>query len=93
MIKPTEKLNFSGPILKSSKLGLIRLSVYNSLFNVNRRNNQFLYDTQGEGAYCPGSQNWTDTRILAVIPGAYELFEIAELIKEKTNGNVIREPD
>ena len=42
MIKPTEKFNFSEPILYS-KLGLIRLSVYNSAFNVNRGNNQFLY--------------------------------------------------
>ena len=55
------------------------------MFNVNRRNNQFLYDTQCE--------TWSDTRILAVIPGAYELTEIAELIKEETNGNVIIEPD
>ena len=85
MIKPTEKFNFSEPILNSSKLGLIRLSVYNLVFNVNRRNNQFLYDTQGE--------TWSDTRILAVIPGAYELIEIAEFIKKETNGNVIIEPD
>ena len=85
MIKPTEEFNFSEPILNTTKLGLIRLSVYNSVFNVNRRNNQFLYDTQGE--------TWSDTRILAIIPGAYELFEIAELIKEETNGNVIIESD
>ena len=75
--KPTEKFNFSEPILNSSKLGLIRLSVYYSVFNVNRRNNQFLYE--GE--------------VLAVIPGAYQLIEIAELIKEETNGSVIIEPD
>ena len=43
MIKPTEKFNYSEPILNWSKLGLIRLSVYNSVFNVNRGNNQFLY--------------------------------------------------
>ena len=43
MIEPTEKFNFSEPILNKTKLGLIRLSVYNSVFNVNRRNNQFLY--------------------------------------------------
>ena len=85
MIKSTEKFNFCEPILNSSKLSLIRLSVYNSVFYVNRRNNQFLYDTQGE--------TWTDTRILAVIPGAYELIEIAILVKEETNGNVIIEPD
>ena len=47
------------------------------MFNVNRRNNQFLYEEN----------------ILAIIPGAYELFEIAELIKEETNGNVIIESD
>ena len=85
MIKPTEKFNFSEPILNSSKSGLIRLSVYNSVFNVNRRNNHFLNDTQGE--------TWSDTRVLAIIPGAYELFEIAELIKEETNGHVIIESD
>ena len=43
MIKPTEKFNFNEPILNTTKICLIRLSVYNSVFNVNRRNNQFLY--------------------------------------------------
>ena len=43
MIKPTEKFNFNEPVLNTTKFGLIRLSVYNSVFNVNRRNNQFLY--------------------------------------------------
>ena len=85
MIKPTEKFNFSEPILNSSKLGLFRLSDYKWVFNVNRRNNQFIYDIKGE--------TWSDTRILAIIPGAYELLEIAELIKEETNGNVIIESD
>ena len=70
MIKPTEKFNFSEPILNSIHI---------------RRNNQFIYDIKGE--------TWSDTRILAIIPGAYELFEIAELIKEETNGNVIVESD
>ena len=85
MIKPTKKFNFSEPILNSSKLSLIRLSFYNSVCNVNRRNNQFIYDIKGETG--------SNTRILAIIPGAYELFEIAELIKEETNGNVIIESD
>ena len=85
MIKPTEKFNCSEPILKSSKLGLIRLSVYNSVCNVNRRNNQFIYDIKGE--------TWSDTRISVFIPGANELFEIAEIIKEETNGYVIIESD
>ena len=30
---------------------------------------------------------------LGITPGAYELYEIAELIKEETNGNVIIEID
>ena len=41
MIKPTEKFNYTEPILNTTKLGVIRLSVYNSVFNVNRSNNQF----------------------------------------------------
>ena len=81
----TEKFNFSEPTLNTTKLGLIRLSVYNSVFNVNRRNDQFLYDNQSEA--------WSESRILAVIPGAYELIEITESIKEETNGNVIIEHD
>ena len=85
MLKPTEKFNFSVPILNTSKLGLIRLSVYNSVFNVNRMNIQLIYDTQGE--------TWSNTRLLGIIPGAYELNEIAELIKEETDGNVIIETD
>ena len=74
MIKPTEKFNFNEPILYTIKFCLIRLSVYNSVFNVNRGNNQFLY---------------SDNK--AITPGAYELTEIAELIREETNGNVIIE--
>ena len=42
MIRSTEKFNFSEPIHNTTKLGLIRLSVYDSVFNVIRSNNQFL---------------------------------------------------
>ena len=42
MIKPSEKFNFSEPILNTTKLGLITLSVYNSVFILNRNNNQLL---------------------------------------------------
>ena len=35
MIKPTEKFNFSEHIINATNLGLIRLSVYNSVLNVN----------------------------------------------------------
>ena len=76
MIKPTEKFNLNEPILNTTKLSLIRLSVYNSVFNVNIGNNQFLY---------------SDNK--AITQGAYELTEIAELIKEEINGNVTIEPD
>ena len=47
------------------------------MFNVNKRNNQFLYDGN----------------ILAVIPGAYELTEIAEFKKEEINRNFMLETD
>ena len=43
MIKPTEKFIFNEPILNSSKLGLIILSVYYSVFNITERNNQFIF--------------------------------------------------
>ena len=91
MIKSREKFNFNEPILNTTKLGLIRLSVYNSVFNVNRGNNQFLY-SDGETSVEP-LHGWAKPHNKAIIPGAYELTEIAELIKEETNGNVILEPD
>ena len=131
MIKPTEKFNFSEPIFNTTKLGLIRSSVYNSVFNVNKRNNQFLYastvfdgvdalaeplssNTNGETWAKPHTNNNTNTNtnsnsnITSVLnynykgiplfystitSGAYELTEIAELIKEETNGNVVMKPD
>ena len=153
VIKPTERFNFSKPILNTTKLGLIRLSVYNSVFNMNRNNNQFLYastviengddspiaqllssntntvtntnsntntntntkpNTNRERAKFPAmaeplisriSPNSNITSVLnyiykgipllysTITPGAYELIEIAELIKEETDGNVVLEPD
>ena len=123
MIKPTEKFNFGEPIPNTTKLGLIRLSVFNSVFNVNRGNNQFVYASTVIGdeealPQAPSSgPNFTHnpnlistsspniTFILnynykripllysTMTPGAYELTDIAELIKEETDGNVIIEPD
>ena len=119
MIKPTEKFNFSELILNTTKLGLIRLSVYNSAFNVNRRNNQFLYastvieDDEALPRALSSDPNLNTistsspniTSILnhnnkgipllysTITPGAYELTDIAEIIKEETDGNVIIEPD
>ena len=79
IIKPTEKFNYGEPILNTKKSGLIRLPVYNSVFNVNRRNNQFLYS------------NYNINQVIT--PGAYELTEIAQLINKETDGNVIIESD
>ena len=117
MIKTTEKFNFSEPILNTTKLGLNRLSVYNSVFNVNRGNNQFLCagtvldddDALAEPVISISNTNFSPTSnnisflnynykgipllYSTITPGAYELTEIAELIKEETEGNVIIEPD
>ena len=119
MIKPTEKFNFSEPILNTTKLGLIRLSVYNSVFNVNRRNNQFLYastvreddealpralssdpnlnpiSTSSPNVTSILNYNYKVIQLLysTITSGAYELTDIAELIKKETDGNVIIEPD
>ena len=119
MIKTTEKFNFSEPILNTTKLGLFRLSVYNSVFNVNRRNNQFLYassvieDDEALPQALSSDRNLNlistsspnNTSILnynykgipllysTITAGAYELTDIAQLIKEETDGNVIKETD
>ena len=119
MIKPTEKFNFSEPILNTTKSGLIRLSFYNSVFNVNRRNNQFLYassvieddealpqalssdpnlnpiSTSSPNITSILNHNYKGIPLLysTITPGAYELTDIAELIKKETDGNVIIEPD
>ena len=118
MIKPTEKFTFSEPILNTTKLGLIRLSVYNSVFNVNRRNNQFLYastvieddealpralssdsnlnpiSTSSPNITSILNHNYKGILLLysTITPRAYELTDIAELIKKETDGNVIIEP-
>ena len=123
MIMPTEKFNFNEPILNIKKLGLIRLSVYNLMFNVNRRNNQFLYASNvldSEAALpqalssdpnfnsSPNPNSNFSSNITSVpnynykgmplpystiTPGAYELTDMAEIIKDGIDGNVIIEPD
>ena len=119
MIKPTEKFNFREPILNTTNIGLFRLSVYNSVFNVNRRNNHFLYastvieddealpqalssdpnlnpiSTSSPNIKSILNHNYKGIPLLysTITPGAYELTDIAELIKEETDGNVMIEPD
>ena len=84
MIKPTEKCNFSEPILNTTKLGLIRLSVYNSVFNITERNNQFIFTN-------PQSLHQIDaSKIFIIPPGSYELTDIADIIKQETNNVIIQ---
>ena len=89
MIKPTPNFNFSEPLLNTTNLGFIRLLVENSVFNVNRRKNQFLYNDSNSTS----NNNLNSDNNKAIIPSACELTELAELIKEETKGKVIIEPD
>ena len=86
-IKSSERFNFSEPILKAIRLGLFKLSVHNSVFNVFWRRSQFLYDSSRSNI------NETLTSYSKLILVSYELNEIAESKKEETNGNVIVDPD
>ena len=87
MIKPTEKFNFSEPILNTKKLGLIRLSVYNSVFNITERNNQFLFTN-------PQSFNQIDaSKIFIIPPVSYGLADKADIMKQETNNDVIIQVD
>ena len=86
MVKSTERFNLSEPILKTTKLGLIRLSVYNSVFNVNGNNNKFRFNSLDR-------QIFSDTKLYIITSGAYELSEISEIIKEENEGNVLIEKD
>ena len=87
MIKPTEKFNFSELILNTTKLGLIRLSVYNSVFNITEGNNQFTFTN-------PQSFHQIDaSKIFIIPPGSHELTDIADKIRQETNNNVIIQVD
>ena len=87
MVKSTERFNFSELILNTTKLGLTRLSVYNSVFNVNgNNNNRFMFNSSDR-------QILSDTKVYIITSVAYELSEIAEIIKEETGGNIIIEVD
>ena len=77
MMRPTERFHFNEPILNTSKLGLIRLSIYNSVFNKTERNNRFKYAS----------------KIITIPPGAYEIVDIADIIKQETNNNVLIQAD
>ena len=77
MKRPTDGFQFNKPIINTSKLGLIRLSVYNSVFNITERNNIFIHASK-----------------ISTIPlGEYELVDIADIIKQETNNNVLIQAD
>ena len=73
MIKPNERFHFNNPILKTSKLGLIGLSVYNLGFNITERNNHLIY---------------VSSKISTITPRAYELADLGDIIREETNNKV-----
>ena len=43
MTRATERFHFIKPILNATKLGFVRLSAYNSVFNLTEKNNKFSY--------------------------------------------------
>ena len=69
MLNSTEKFYFSELILNTRKLDSIRLSVYNSVFNLNWWIIQIFYDTQGEA--WPGLYFSCYTVIIAFILAAW----------------------
>ena len=77
MKRPTERFHFNDPMLITSKLGLIILSVYNSVFNITERKNNFI----------------NANKISRIPHGAYELVDIADIIKQETNNNVSLQAD
>ena len=87
MIKPTENLTLVNLCLTKRNLVLIRLSVYNSVFNITERNNQFTFTN-------PQSFHQIDaSKIFIIPPGSYELTDMADLIKQETITNVIIQVD
>ena len=79
---------------------LIRLSVYNAVFNVNEGNNQFLYASVSldDGAPSPLNSGAYKLDAKAAIHssfllGACEQADIAELTREEIEVNLIIEED
>ena len=86
-IKPNERFHFNNPILNTTKMGLIRLSVYNSVFNITERNNQFKFTN-------PVTFHQVDAaKVFIIPPGSYELTDMADIIKQETNNNVLIQVD
>ena len=74
---------FNNPILNTTKMGLIRLSVYNSVFNITERNKQFKFTN-------PKAFHQVDAaKVFIIPPGSYELTDMVDIIKQETNNNVL----
>ena len=87
MIKPHERFHFNNPILNTTKIGLLRLSVYNSVFNITERNNQFMFTN-------PQAFHQIDAaKVFVIPPGSCELTDIADIIKQETNNNILIQVD
>ena len=69
----TERFHFIEPIFNTSKLCLIRLSVYNSVLNITERKNNYL----------------NASMISTIPLGAYKLVDIGDIIKQETKNNVL----
>ena len=85
-IKPNERFHFINPIL-NTKNGLIRLSVYNSVFNIIERNNQFKFTK-------PQTFHQVDAAKEFIIPPeSHELTDMVDITKQETNDNVLTKVD
>ena len=83
MVKPNERFHFNNPILNTTKIGLIRLSVLNSVFNITERNNHFVFTN-------PQAFHHIDAaKVFIIPPGSYELTDIADIIKQETNTKIL----
>ena len=66
---------------------MIRLSVYNSVFNITERNNQSIFTN-------PQSFHQVDAaKIFIIRPGSYELTDMVDIRKQETNNNVLIQVD
>ena len=64
-------------------MGLIRLSVYNSVFNITERNKQFKFNI-------PQAFHQVDAaKVFIIPPGSYELTDIVDITKQETYNKIL----
>ena len=80
LAKPKESSNVIETILIATILSLLRVSVYSSVFNVNRGNNQFTFREDNENnsfnVNSTGEISLDAGTIVGIIRGSYELSEL-----------------